>query len=208
MLKLKVLKREKTEKTDEVRAAGYVPAVFYGPKEAATSIKVIYSEFEKALKDAGESTIVTLECDGEMHESLIHAVEYHPVRGTINHADFYVVEKGKKVQVGVPLVFEGIAPAEKNLGGILGKILHEVEIEAMPKDLPHEIVVDISSMVDFESKILASDLKLPSGVELVTDAEEVIAVMQEAKEEDAESTPIDIASIEVEKKGKKEDLDA
>jgi large subunit ribosomal protein L25 len=207
MLKLKVLKREASEKPEEVRASGLIPAVFYGPKEPAQSIKIVYNEFEKALKEAGESTVVVLDLDGQEHETLIHDVSYHPVRGTISHIDFYVIEKGKKVQVPVALEFIGVAPAEKSLGGTLVKVMYEVEIEAMPKDLPHEIVVDISSLVDFESQIHASDLVLPSGVTLITDPEEVIALVQEANEEELEAPveAVDIASIEVEKKGKKEE---
>ncbi len=205
MLKLKVSKRESSEKTEEVRAAGLIPAVLYGPKEAPQSIKVLASEFEKAFREAGESTIVTLEVDGAEHETLIHDVDFHPVKGNVLHIDFYVVEKGKKVTVHVPLEFTGVAPAEKTLGGTLMKVMHEIEIEAMPKDLPHEIEVDISSLVDFESQIHASDIKLPSGVSLVTEAEEVIALVQEAKEESDEPVAaVDIASIEVQKKGKKE----
>lgn len=208
MLKLKVLKREATEKTDEVRASGLIPAVFYGPKEPAQSIKIVYNEFEKALKEAGESTVVVLELDGEEHETLIHDVSYHPVRGTINHIDFYVIEKGKKVQVPVPLEFIGVAPAEKSLGGTLVKVMYEIEIEAMPKDLPHEITVDISSLVDFESQIHASDIVLPAGVVLITEPEEVIALVQEPNEEvEAPVEAVDIASIEVEKKGKKEEAE-
>lgn len=206
MLKLKVLKRDAIEKPEEVRAAGFIPSVFYGPKEAPQSIKVLYPDFEKAFKEAGESTVVTLEIDGEEHDTLIHDVSFHPVRGNIAHVDFYVIEKGKKVQVNVPLEFEGVSPAEKTLGGTLIKVMYEIEIEAMPKDLPHEITVDISSLVDFESQIHASDIVLPSGVSLITEGEEVIALVQEAQEESEEpAEAIDISKIEVEKKGKKEE---
>ncbi len=206
MLKLKATKREANEVAEAVREAGLIPAVVYGPKQEAVSIKVNYQEFEKALKEAGESTVVILDVDGTEHETLIHDVDFHPVRGTYMHADFYAVEKGKKVQVHVPLAFEGVSPAEKNLGATLVKVMHEVEVEAMPKDLPHEIAVDISSLVDLESQIHASDLKMPAGVELVTGAEEVVAIVQaveELSEEPAEA--VDISKIEVEKKGKKEE---
>jgi large subunit ribosomal protein L25 len=206
MLKLKVLKREATELAEDVRAAGFIPAVFYGPKQEATSIKMNYQEFEKAFKQAGESTVVVLDLDGTEHETLIHDVDYHPVRGNVSHVDFYVVEKGKKVQVGVPLEFEGVSPAEKTLGATLVKVMHEVEVEAMPKDLPHEIVVDVSSLVDLESQIHASDLKMPAGVTLVTGPEEVVAIVQVAEELSEEPVEaVDISKIEVQKKGKKEE---
>lgn len=206
MLKLKVFKREAAEKPEELRESGYIPAVFYGPKEAAQSIKVLASDFDKVFKEAGESTVVILDVEGTEHETLIHELAYHPVRGNVAHIDFYVIEKGKKVQVGVELVFEGVSPAEKTLGGTLVKVMHEVEIEAMPKDLPHEIVVSLDSLVDFDSKITAGDIVMPAGVTLITDVEEVVALVQEAKEEsDEPAAPIDISSIEVEKKGKKEE---
>ncbi len=206
MLKLKAVKRDAVEKPEEIRESGLIPAVFYGPKEAAQSIKIGALEFEKIFKEAGESTVVILDVDGTEHETLIHDLAYHPVKGTISHVDFYVIEKGKKVQVHVPLEFSGVSPAEKNLGGTLVKVMHEIEIEAMPKDLPHEIIVSVESLVDFDSKITAKEIKLPSGVSLITDEEDVIALVQEAKEESDEPVQaVDISAIEVEKKGKKEE---
>lgn len=206
MLKLKAVKRDVAEKPEEIRESGAIPAVFYGPKESSQAITVKALEFDKVFKEAGESTVVVLDVDGTEHETLIHDVAYHPVRGNVAHVDFYVIEKGKKVQVNVELVFEGVSPAEKTLGGTLVKVMHEVEIEAMPKDLPHEIAVSVESLVDFDSKITAGDIIMPAGVTLLTDPEEVVALVQEAKEEsDEPSTPIDISSIEVEKKGKKEE---
>lgn len=206
MLKLKVAKREASEVAEDVRAAGLIPAVVYGPKQEATSVKVNYQEFEKAFKEAGESTVVILDLDGAEHETLIHDVDFHPVRGNVAHVDFYAIEKGKKVQVHVPLAFEGVSPAEKNLGATLVKVMHEVEVEAMPKDLPHEIAVDVSALVDLESQIHASDLKMPAGVTLLSEPEEVIAIVQAVEEFTEEPVAqVDISAIEVEKKGKKEE---
>ena len=91
----------------------------------------------------------------------------------------------------------------KDLGGTLVKVMHELEIEAMPKDLPKNISIDIASLVNFESQILAKDIKLPGGVTLTVGAEEVIAAVSEAKEEEeAPAAPVDLSTIEVEKKGK------
>jgi large subunit ribosomal protein L25 len=84
-------------------------------------------------------------------------------------------------------------------------VLHEVEIKALPNDLPHGIEVDISVLENADSQIHASDLKLPKGVTLVTEAEEVVASISVAQEETEEAAPVDLASIEVEKKGKKEE---
>jgi large subunit ribosomal protein L25 len=206
MLKLTVSQRDTNREPEELRNSGIIPAVFYGPKEAPQSIQINYPDFEKVFKTAGESTVVVLDLDGKSFETLIHDVAYHPVRGTISHVDFYVLEKGKKVQVNIPLEFVGVSPAEKTLGGTLMKVMHELEIEAMPAQLPQYLNVDISLLVDFDSQIHASDIVLPTGVTLITDAEEVIALVQEAQEEsDEPSAPVDISSIEVQKKGKKEE---
>ena len=100
------------------------------------------------------------------------------------------------------VVFIGISGAVKDKGGILVKVLREIEIEAKPKDLPHEFTIDISSLVDLTSVITAKDVKLPKDVELVTNPDEIIASIATAKEEVEEVKTIDMASIEVEKKGK------
>ncbi len=207
MLKLKAEKRDLKADVEKMRNEGFVPAVFYGPKQSSTSIFVKENEFIKAYSEAGESTVVVLNDGSEDHETLIHDIQFSAISGRPEHVDFYVIEKGKKVTVHVPVTFEGVSPAEKTLGGVVVKVMHEIEIEAMPKDLPHELVVDISSLVDFDSQIHASDIKLPSGVELISEPEEVVALVQAASEENFDEAPVavDMASVEVEKKGKEEE---
>jgi large subunit ribosomal protein L25 len=201
MLTLDIKKRDVKNDLYKLRNSGFIPAVFYGPKEASTPVAVFAKDFAKVFKEAGESTVVTLTGDFGEHDAMIHQVDLDPISGQIQHADFYVVEKGKKVTVSIPVEFEGVAPAVKDLGGVLVKVLHEVEVEAMPKDLPHEVHVDISALVDFETQITASDIKLASNVSLVTKPDEIVALVSAPKEE-VESSPIDITAIEVEKKGK------
>ena len=189
-------------KPKEAVKVGFIPAVFYGKKTASTPVLVSKIKFKKALHEAGESTVITLKGEKDF-DAIIHDVQFDPVTDEPVHADFYVFEAGQKIEVEVPLVFEGVSPAVKDLQGILVKVIHDLPIKAEPKDLPHEIVVDISSLVDFESVIIAKDLKLPKGVELAIDPEDVIVSMAEPKEEPEEpAEPIDLSTIEVEKKGK------
>ncbi|MFA6050439.1 MAG: 50S ribosomal protein L25, partial [Candidatus Paceibacterota bacterium] len=136
-----------------------------------------------------------------------HEVDVDPITGTIRHADFYVIEKGKKLSVHVPVEFEGIAPAVKEFGGILVKVLHEVEVEAMPKDLPHALHADVSSIVDFDTHVTAGQIVLPAGVTLLTDPEEIIAMVAKPKEEVEEAPAFDPNAVEVEKKGKEANPD-
>ena len=202
MEQIKALARDTKEDIDNLRSAGIVPAVVYGPKQEATSIKIDSNEFEKVYKNAGESTIIDLQIGDESHNVLIHVVDRDPVRNTIQHVDFYAIERGKKLTVSVELVFEGVSPAEKQ-GGVLVKVMHEIEVEAMPRHLPGELKVDISSLTDFDKQIHAKDILLPEGVEIKIDPEEVVALVKPPKEEDVDE-PVegpDMDSIEVESKG-------
>lgn len=207
MYQLAAEKRNKIGKSAQIlRKEGKMPAIFYGPKEESTPITVSEKEFSKLWQEAGESSVVELVGVGDAKEVLIHEVDVDPVLGTPRHADFYVMEKGKKVVVKIPLAFEGVSPAVKDLGGVLVKVLHEVEIEVMPRDLPHDIKVDITSLVDFESQIKVKDLALPDSAEVTSDPEDVVALVSAAKEEEEVVVEApDLDSIEVEQKGKAEE---
>jgi large subunit ribosomal protein L25 len=205
MLELKIIKREEIGKPNKLRAKGFLPAVFYGKKEIATPISVLASDFEKVYKKAGESTVITLTGVGEPKEVLVHDVDFHPVKNIPRHIDFFVLEKGAKIEVDIPLEFIGESPAVKG-GGNLIKVLHDIEIRVIPKDLPQHIDVDISGLIDFSSRIIAKDIKLPKSAELITKEDEVVAlVAEQIEEKEEEVVAPDLESIEVEKKGKKEE---
>ena len=206
MLTLKAEIRDKTDKLDRIRKAGRVPAVFYGKKEASTAISIPQIDFLKVWKAAGESSVITLETPKGIKESLIQDVDLDPLTGIPRHADFYVFEKGHKVEVELSLEFTGISPAVKDLGGMFVKVLYKLKVEAMPKDLPHGINVDISSLVSFGDQILAQDIVLPPGIKLREHPEEVVALVSAPREEKEEEVvePVDLSEIEVEKKGKED----
>ncbi len=198
---------ETGKKVQSLRALGKLPAVVYGPKQAPTALTLSKSDFEKVLKDAGESSVITLTGLEKTTDVLIHEVAFDARKGGVVHVDFYAIEKGKKITVDVPLTFVGEAPALK-LGGNLTKVLHEVEVEADPTKLPKEIIVDISTLVDYESQIHVRDLSVPAGVEIKDNGDDVVALVQQVKEE-SESTPVlDMSAVEVEKKGKAEEAPA
>ncbi|MDD5165651.1 MAG: 50S ribosomal protein L25 [Candidatus Pacebacteria bacterium] len=203
MLTLNVEKRDMKQNPAILRQKGLIPAVFYGPKEKTTPVTMSLSEFKKVWKKAGESSVIILKEGSDEHESLIHDIDIHPLSGEPRHADFYVIEKGKKVTVHIPLVYVGVSPAVKDKGGILVKVHREIEIEAAPRDLPHELTIDISKLVEFSDVVHASDIVLPAGVSLKINAEEVVTAISEPKEEKEEApTAIDMSAIEVEAKGK------
>lgn len=204
MLTLEVQKRAKNDAgAPALRRAGSIPAVVYGAHQVSTPITVSAVAFGKVLREAGEATIVSLTGLGAPLPTLIHEVDLDPLTSLPRHVDFYAVTKGEKVEVAIPLVFIGESPAVV-VGANLVKVLHEIEVEADPMNLPHTIEVDLFLLKEINDRIHVQDLTLPKGVELITPADEVVALVQEVVEEKVEAAPADIEAIEVEKKGKEE----
>ena len=197
MLSLAVKARDSKESVDTLRTKGQVPAVFYGAKEDSTPIAVDALAFDKIWREAGETSIVKLTGIGDEKETLIHDVQFHPVTDKPLHADFYVLEKGKKIKLKIPLEFIGQAPAEK-AGHIVVKALHEVEIEVAPAELPKALSVELASLENVGDHIVASHIKLPSSATLVTGADEIVVSITEFKEEKIEepvvATPLEGAA--------------
>lgn len=206
---LNVETRDSNESAEMIRQRGYAPAVFYGPKEAATPIVINARKLASLWKEAGETTVIKLEGAGEGIDTLIKDIQIHPVTGQILHADFYALEKGKKVEIAVPLHFVGEAPAEK-LGHVISKALHEIEIEVAPAELPHAFEIDLSVLVDIGSHITAGDIKLPPSATLKIPAEEIVASVT-AHVEEKEPEPVvegEVPNPIVEGEEKKEEGEA
>src|SRR3989344_4447343 len=111
------IRTELGKKTKALKNQGQIPAVVYGPGEKNISLAVEEKEFKKVLKTAGESSLVELLVDGVKKPVLIHEIQKDPVSDKIIHIDFYQADLKEEVEVAIPLVFEGEAPAEKDLGG-------------------------------------------------------------------------------------------
>ncbi|MEI6580587.1 MAG: 50S ribosomal protein L25 [bacterium] len=206
MLSLTAKTRDLNLDLKNLRKSGELPAVFYGMGNKSTPISISIVEFKKAWEKAGESSTVKITGPKISVDTLIHDVQVDPVTNEPIHVDFLVIDMDKKIKVKIPLEFSGISDAVKSGLGTLVKVLYEVEIEALPKDLPHNFIVDISSLVSLDSLILVSDIKIPTGVTMITKGSEVVASIAEQKEEKEEVVePVDLSKIEVEKKGKKEE---
>ena len=196
MLELEIKARTMQESNRELRAQGVMPAVLYGPKEDSTPIAVNTQVFERLFKQAGETTIIKLKGVGDEKDTLIHDVQLHPVTDKPLHADFYVLEKGKKIEIKIPLEFVGVAPAEK-AGHIVVKALHEIEIEVLPAELPQHLDVDISKLENVGDHITAKEIKLPPSADLKTDADEIVAsVTTFVEEKIEETTEVKLAEVE------------
>lgn len=182
-----------------------IKAVVYGPKTPSQSIAIARKEFETVFKQAGESTIITLSGLSKPIDVLIHDVSFRPSIGGVQHVDFYAIAAGQDVTAHVPLEFVGTAPVEE-MGATINKVMYQVEVTAQPKDLPAKIEVDLTQLKAVDDKIHISDLKVPKGVTLDHEADEVIAIAAgERKEEpepeteaEAETTPEPSAEVAAE----------
>lgn len=204
MFQIQAKKRDAGAKVSTLREMGEMPAVFYGGGKATTMVSVPFNEFKKVWRDAGESSAIKLVVDKVSLDALIHDVQVDPVRNEPIHVDFLVIDANKPITVSLPLEFIGVSGAVKSGLGSLVKVMHEIEVEALPKDLPQSIEVDISKLVDIESNIAVKDLKVTKGVTFTAKADEIVAAIAVQKEEKEETT-VDLGAIEVEKKGKKDE---
>lgn len=175
----------------KLRREGIVPANIYGKSFESISLQLPMKDFEAVYSKAHETGLVDLTVDKETYPVLIHNVQRNPLSHDAIHVDFYKVNLKEKVKTSIPVVAIDEAKAEKDKVGALMQPINEVEVEALPTELPEKIEVSVEHLAAIDDHILVSDLKLPSGVEVLTEAEGTVfriaeLVSQEAEELEAE----------------------
>ena len=186
-----------------LRKSGKIPAVLYGHGVAPVNLEVEYSQFEKVYRQAGDSTLVDLIVDQNTPvKVLVQDFQLDPTTSRYTHVDFYQVRMDEKLHTDIILKFIGEAPAVKELSGILVTNLTEVEVECLPKDLVHEIEVDLSVLKDLDKVIHVADIKAPAGIKILNNEQDVVALVQPPRvEEAAIPDPGDqVASVESDEK--------
>lgn len=203
MLKLTAKPREALgKKAKHVRKNGEVPAVLYGYGVQSTPLSVDARAFTKAWKEAGESSLVELHVDGaEARNVLIHDVSVDPLHETLLHVDLYAVRMDRALEADVRIEFVGESEAVKAFGGILVRVVHEMRVRALPKDLPHELIADISALKTLEDQITIRDIALPSGVEILAEEDQVVALVERPRTEE------EIAALDTEQPASLEDIE-
>ena len=171
-------------KVKQIRESGFIPAILYGKGQEPIALQVPNKDFNKAFKSAGESTLVYLSVDSQTYPTIIHDIARHPASDDIIHADFYKVNLAQKIKTMIPVAFTGESQAVKD-GGILIRNVNEVEVEALPQDLPHEINFDISTLVAFGDQILLKNAQVGDKVVVLGNPEEIIAAVQAPISEEA-----------------------
>lgn len=150
--------------TRRLRAQEQIPAVVYGLGMDPLSVSVDRRELRQAVSGAaGLNTILDLTIDGTMYPSIIKEVQRHPVRLNITHLDFIQVDLNAEIVVSVPINLTGDAAEVNNNNGLVDQIMTELEVSTTPRNIPDEVVFDVSDM-DMDSTITVADLTLPSGV--------------------------------------------
>lgn len=211
-IQLAVTPREITgKKVKSLRRDGLIPAELYGHGVANVHLTVPAKEFGKAFKQAGSSTMITLDLGKEKLPVMIHDVLRDSVRDDILHVDFYQVRLDEKITARVPLEFTGESAAVKEKNAIVNKSLAEIEVEAFPQNVPHTIIVDLSALAEIDQSIYVKDIVLPKGVTTDLDGETVVATATEPISEEelaAQAAPADVAEVKVESEEKKAERDA
>lgn len=188
---------------EALRKEGYIPAEVYGHGTENMHVSVGKKELAKALHEVGHTGIIMLGVDGKETRVLAREWTIHPRSGEMTHVDFITVKAGEKIDAAIGIVFEGEAPAVKEGLGTLVKNLHEIEVHGTPEKIPHEVTLDLTGLVALGDTIHASDIKLPSGVDMVTPADMVIVSIAGITEEEPEEE-MSVEDVAVEGDEKKE----
>lgn len=184
----------------EARKAGQLPMIYYGKGVEPIQMTTDYQNFRRAYRKGGRSSIFMLKLAGKELQALVHEIQYHPVSDDMHHVDLMAVKAGQKVHAEVPLMFVGEAPAVKELGGTFMATKDMVAVECLPKDLPHDIQVEVSVLVDFHSHITVGDIQAPNGVKIM-DAPEINVASVAAprvEQEEAPALAVEIAEVKPE----------
>ncbi|MFA6485922.1 MAG: 50S ribosomal protein L25 [Candidatus Magasanikbacteria bacterium] len=204
---------KRTLQGEKSRVDGLIPAVVYGAGSTTESLSVSYKDFAKLYKEASESTLVDLMVDGQpTGKILVHEVQFNPINDQFIHVDFRRIDMNKPITATVVVKFTGEAPVVKAMGGTLVHNINEIHVKCLPKDLPEQIIVDVSVLKTFEDMIKVKNLAIPAGVEVLSPPlENVVAKVQRALTEDEikameeASKTADISKIELAKKKEAEE---
>jgi len=209
---LKAYPRSQVQRAEvtKLRARGRVPATIYGRQAKPQNLELNSKEFADLLHHSvSENLLVDLSVESDARSkrlALVQDIQHHPLDGKVLHVDFHEVAADEKVTVHVALETTGEAAGVKNGGGVLEHILHKLKVRCLPKDLPEQIVVDVTSL-EIGKSFHLGDIKAPEGVEILGDKHiSVIAVAAPRAEEEVAATAAAPAAGDVEMtKEKKED---
>lgn len=174
------------KKIKQLRRQGIVPGNVFGKGVDSQSIQVNSTEFNRVYKEAGETSLVWLKIEGEAKDrpTLITGVAFNPINGEKLHIDFHQVNLKEKVTANVPVEIIGESELINSNLAVLSQSLNEIEVEALPTDIPESITFDISSLKEIGDQLKVSDAKVSADVEIKTDPEQMVVSLQEPQKEE------------------------
>lgn len=198
-VKLNAQKREDLTKsvTNEIRNSGRIPAVVYGHNKESKTVSVDSVDLIKTVRDEGRNAIISLQVEGgDAVDVMLHDYQIDPIKDDLLHADFYIVNMSEEMDVEVSVRLEGEAKGEKE-GGVLQQPFYEIQVRAKPKDIPEEIVVDVSDL-GVNDSLSISDLEVTGKYEFLDDPDTTVAsVLPPTTDEELESETDENAEPEV-----------
>jgi large subunit ribosomal protein L25 len=197
---LTVTKRVLEDKSvNAVRREGLIPAELYGHDIPNVHLSIAAKEFAKVYAAAGENTVVTLVMGTDKRPVIIHHVERHYLSGQPASVDFYQVRMDEKITAYVPILFVGDSAAVREKSAVINKSMTEIEVEALPNDLPHDLTVDLSLLDDIDKTIYVRDMVVPKGVTVLVDEDTAIATATAPRVEEEIVAPVaDVTEVKVE----------
>jgi large subunit ribosomal protein L25 len=187
------------KKVNALRREGFIPAELYGHGVKNVHLSVSVKDFAKIYASAGENTVITLAVGGEKLPAIIHHVERHYISGAPAHVDFYQVNMKEKITAYVPIEFTGESPAVREKGAVINRSMDEIEVEALPNDLPHQLTVDLSALDDIDKTIYVRDIPTPKGVTFLVEGDTAVATAAAPRVEEETAAPAaDVSAVKVE----------
>lgn len=167
----------------KLRRDGFIPAIVYGPHQEPLPISLEKRSSTLILNKVSGSTVLTLNVDGKEYSTIVRDVQRDHLRNEFLHLDFLAVSLTEKLRTAVSITLVGDAPVLKEYECLIVAGITEVEVEALPQDLPETIEVDLSGLIEIGDAIYLKDISAPANVEILTDPEELIAIASAVKEE-------------------------
>lgn len=180
-----------------LRREGWLPGVIYGMGTESMALQLEMKDVSRTLSGLGGSTLIDLVVDGETHKVLLKEIQRDVIRRTPIHVDFLEVALDVRIKAVVPIELRGESPAVRDLAAVLVQAILEVEVEALPMDLPDRLSVDLEMLEEMDSTITIADLSLAEGVSILNEPEDVIArVAYQIEEEEEEEEVLEEELIE------------
>ncbi len=198
-------KRDESMRIKDIRKKGFIPAIIYARGSEAIAIQVEYQAFRKAFRVSGTCTVLDIEFEGKKIPTLVHNMQWHPVSGEYQHIDFYELQEETPVKTTIEVLIEGLCPAVKTKAAILSTPVTQIDIQCLPRDLFHNVTINVSELKDYHQTVKVSDLPLAQDkkVQILTSGEVILVAVNTPKGGIKKEVPVVATKAKAKAKAKK-----